>query len=233
MKNLAIITARGGSKRIPRKNIRNFLGKPIIAYSIDSAIKSGVFDEIMVSTDDDEIATIAEKYGANFPFKRSEATSNDTATTTDVIIEVLTEYKKNGLIFDYACCIYPTAPFITPESLKKGLNQMIKSNTEVAFPVVKFSYPIQRALKIDSDNKLSMIYPEHSRSRSQDLVPRYHDAGQFYWFKTSAINPNMELLKMKASPIILSEKEVQDIDTEEDWILAEIKYKLLKELTHQ
>ena len=227
MKKLAIITARGGSKRIPRKNIRNFLGKPIIAYSIESAIKSGVFDEIMVSTDDNEIAEIAEKFGAKVPFKRSEATSNDTATTTDVIIEVLNEYKKCGSNFDYACCIYPTAPFITPETIKTGFDKMLETETEVAFPVVKYSYPVQRALGIDKDGKLSMLYPEHSRSRSQDLTPRYHDAGQFYWFKTSAITPNMELLKMKASPIIIPETQVQDIDTEEDWLIAEMKYKFM------
>ena len=228
IRKLAIITARGGSKRIPRKNIRNFLGKPIIAYSIESAIKSGVFDEIMVSTDDDEIAEIAEKFGAKVPFKRSEATSNDTATTTDVIIEVLEEYKKHGQIFDYACCIYPTAPFIKPENLKTGLDKMIESKTEAAFPVVKYSYPVQRALEIGLDGRLTMLYPEHSRSRSQDLKAIFHDAGQFYWFKTSAITPDMELLKMKASPIIVPETVVQDIDTENDWILAEMKYKFME-----
>ena len=225
MKNLAIITARGGSKRIPRKNIRDFLGKPIIAYSIQTAIKSGVFDEVMVSTDDDEIAEIAKKYGAVIPFKRNPETSNDTATTTDVIIEVLNKYKKLGINYDYACCIYPTAPFITVNSLKIGLDKMLEDKTEVAIPVVKYSYPIQRALEVDSDGKLSMIYPEHSRSRSQDLTPCYHDAGQFYWFKTSAIKKDMELLKMKASPIIIPETQVQDIDTEEDWVIAEMKYK--------
>lgn len=226
MKNLAIITARGGSKRIPRKNIRSFLGKPIISYSIESALNSGVFDEVMVSTDDDEIAEIAKKYGAKVPFKRSLETSNDTATTTDVIIEVLNEYKKRDFNFDYACCIYPTAPFITADSLKIGLEQMLKSKTEAAIPVVKYSYPIQRALLIDSDDTISMLYPEHSRSRSQDLAYCYHDAGQFYWFKVSAIKADMELLKMKASAIVIPETQVQDIDTEEDWILAEMKYKL-------
>ena len=228
MKNLAIITARGGSKRIPRKNIRDFLGKPIIAYSIQTAIESGVFDEVMVSTDDDEIAEIAEKYGAVVPFKRSPETSNDTATTTDVIIEVLNKYQKLGINYDYACCIYPTAPFITVKSIKTGLDKMLADKTEAAIPVVKYSYPIQRALEVDSDGKLSMLYPEHSRSRSQDLTPCYHDAGQFYWFKTSAIKKDMELLKMKASPIIISETHVQDIDTEEDWAIAEMKYKHIK-----
>lgn len=227
MKNLAIITARGGSKRIPRKNIRDFLGKPIIAYSIESALKSNVFDEVMVSTDDDEIAEIAKKYGAKVPFKRSAETSNDTATTTDVIIEVLNEYKKRDFDFDYACCIYPTAPFISAESLRIGLDKMLENATEAAIPVVKYSYPIQRALEINSDGKLSMLYPEHSRSRSQDLTSCYHDAGQFYWFKVSAIKSDMELLKMNASPIIIPETQVQDIDTEEDWTIAELKYKLL------
>lgn len=226
MKNLAIITARGGSKRIPRKNIRDFLGKPIISYSIEAALKSGVFDEVMVSTDDDEIAEIAEKYGAKVPFKRSAETSNDTATTTDVIIEVLNEYKKRGLIFDYACCIYPTAPFISAESLKAGLDKMLSDQTQAAIPVVRYSYPIQRALEIGADGRLSMVWPEHSRSRSQDLASRYHDAGQFYWFKVSAIKKDMELLKMKASPIVIQETQVQDIDTEEDWALAEMKYKI-------
>ena len=226
MKNLAIITARGGSKRIPRKNIRDFLGKPIIAYSIKAALKSGVFDEVMVSTDDDEIAETAEKYGAKVPFKRSAETSNDTATTTDVILEVLSEYKKRDLIFDYACCIYPTAPFISAESLKAGLDKMLSDQTQAAIPVVRYSYPIQRALEIGADGRLSMVWPEHSRSRSQDLASRYHDAGQFYWFKVSAIKKDMELLKMKASPIVIPETQVQDIDTEEDWALAEMKYKI-------
>ena len=226
MNNLAIITARGGSKRIPRKNIRYFLGKPIIAYSIDVALKSKVFNEVMVSTDDEEIAEIAEKYGAKVPFKRSDETSNDIATTTDVILEVLSEYQKRGSNFEYACCIYPTAPFIQPENIKSGLFKMLELGAEVAFPVVKYSYPIQRALSIDENGKLVMVCPEHSRSRSQDLTAHYHDAGQFYWFKVSAIKQNMELLKMNAVPIIIPETQVQDIDNEEDWVLAEMKYKL-------
>ena len=223
-KNLALITARGGSKRIPRKNIRNFLGKPIIAYSIDAALKSGVFDEVMVSTDDEEIACIAQQYGAKVPFFRSAETSNDTATTTDVIIEVLEEYKELGKNFDYACCIYPTAPFVLPESLKMAFDTIQRDNSDVAIPVVKYSYPIQRALEISDNGSLEMLWPEYSRARSQDLKPRFHDAGQFYFFKTSAINKNMELLKMNASPIIIPETNVQDIDTEEDWEIAELKY---------
>lgn len=224
MKNLAIITARGGSKRIPRKNIRNFLGKPIIAYSIEAALKSGVFDEVMVSTDDDEIKEISLKFGAKVPFKRSAETSNDTATTTDVIIEVLEEYKKRGVSFDYACCLYPTAPFVKAESLREGFDAMLRDGSVAAIPVVKYSYPIQRAMEVGDSGRLQMVWPEYSRARSQDLKPRYHDAGQFYWFKATAINKSMELLKMEASPIIIPETQVQDIDTEEDWILAELKY---------
>lgn len=157
MKNLAIITARGGSKRIPRKNIRNFLGKPIIAYSIEAALRSGAFEEVMVSTDDDEIAEISLEFGAKVPFKRSAETSNDTATTTDVIIEVLEEYKKRGMNFDYACCLYPTAPFVRPESLKEGLEAMLREGSDAAIPVVKFSYPIQRALEVNNDGRLDFL----------------------------------------------------------------------------
>lgn len=232
MKNLAIITARGGSKRIPRKNIRSFLGKPIIAYSIGAAYSSGIFDEIMVSTDDAEIAEIAKKYGARVPFMRSDETSNDTATTTDVIIEVLEEYKRRGVDFAYACCIYPTAPFIKAESLRGCFERMIRDGSNAAIPVVKYSYPIQRALAIGDDGRLEMVWPENSRARSQDLKPRYHDAGQFYWFKVSAINKDMELLKMKASPVIIPETQVQDIDTEEDWVLAELKYERMKDVRY-
>ena len=227
MKKIGIITARGGSKRIPKKNIRDFLGKPIMAYSIEAALSSNVFDEVMVSTDDHEIAEVALKYGAKIPFKRSEKTSNDTATTTEVIIEVLSEYKKLGKIFESVCCIYPTAPFITPDSLKYGLEALEKQSFSAAFTVVKYSYPVQRSLRVNSKGQLEMLYPEHSKSRSQDLEPVYHDAGQFYWFKTSEIKPSMELLKMNAFPIIIPETSVQDIDTEADWILAEMKYKSL------
>lgn len=229
MKCLGIITARGGSKRIPRKNIRDFLGKPIIAYSIDSALKSEVFSEVMVSTDDDEIAQVALKYGAKVPFKRSAENSNDMSGTTSVIIEVLRKYESLGMTFDYACCIYPTAPFVSAESLKLGYELMVKENSEAAIPVVKYSYPIQRALELDEKGRLSMLWEKHSKSRSQDLKPCYHDAGQFYWFKTSAIKEDMELLRMKASAIILPESRVQDIDTEEDWKLAELKFKSLFE----
>ena len=229
MKTLAIIIARGGSKRIPRKNIKSFCGKPIIAYSIEAARKSGCFDTIMCSTDDAEIAEVARKYGAEVPFFRSEATANDYATTADVLTEVIAEYNKRGENYDYFCCIYPTAPFISAEKLSSGLKLMLQTGAGAALPVVRYSYPIQRALKID-DGKLSMLEPANVSARSQDLQPAYHDIGQYYWFQIDAFkrNPNMMLLNPVA--IITPEIEVQDIDTEEDWQIAEMKYRMLHNL---
>ncbi len=226
MKKLAIITARGGSKRIPRKNIKTFVSKPIIAYSVEAALGSGVFDEVMVSTDDEEISSIAKEYGANVPFLRSEATSNDYATTADVITEVLGEYEKRGLHFDIACCIYPTAPFITPARLKESVLKLEESDADTLIPVVGFSYPPQRALVIEND-RLEFKYPEYLSARSQDLVKHYHDAGQFYVFKTDAFSVNKNLMVGNIIPMILDEMEVQDIDTLQDWELAELKYEML------
>lgn len=227
MKTIAIIPARGGSKRIPRKNIKDFLGKPIITYSIEAALNSGVFDEVMVSTDDAEIAEIAKKYGANIPFFRSLETSNDTATTAEVLIEVINEYGKSGQSFDYACCIYSCAPFINPQKIKEGFNLITEKNADIAMPVVQFSYPIQRALKIEAD-KLEMILPENVNARSQDLMPTYHDAGQYYWFNIQRFLQTKTLFSPNTVPIVIPESEVQDIDTEEDWKIAELKYKIIK-----
>lgn len=227
MKNIAIIPARGGSKRIPRKNIKEFLDKPIIAYSIEVALNSGVFDEVMVSTDDAEIAEIAKKYGAKVPFFRSLELSNDMAMTASVLIEVLNEYKKSGKEFDYACCIYPCAPFVNPKKLKEGFELLKEKNADSAVPVVQFSYPIQRALKIEND-KLLMILPENMDVRSQDLMPTYHDVGQYYWFKPERFLIEPALFSKNTVPIITPESEVQDIDTEEDWKVAEMKYQILK-----
>lgn len=227
MKNIAIIPARGGSKRIPRKNIKDFLGKPIIAYSIEAALKSGVFDEVMVSTDDAEIAKIAKKYGAKVPFFRSPELSNDMAMTAPVLLDVINEYKKLGQEFDYSCCIYPCAPFINSQKIKEGLDLMIEKNADSAIPVVQFSYPIQRALKIE-ENKLSMILSENMNVRSQDLMPTYHDIGQYYCFKIESFMAEPTLFSKNTVPIITAESEVQDIDTEEDWKIAEMKYRILK-----
>lgn len=226
-KCVAIITARGGSKRIPRKNIKEFCGFPIIKYSIDAAINAGCFDEIMVSTDDKEIAVVAKKYNAIIPFYRSEKTSNDFATTADVIEEVLLEYKKIGKSFDYACCIYPTAPFINSDKLNKGYKLLNETGADSAIPVVRFGYPIQRALKIEND-KLKMFSPENTNVRSQDLTPAYHDAGQFYWINVKKFLDTKLIFSEFCIPIEIPESEVQDIDTEEDWKIAEIKYQIIK-----
>ncbi len=224
MSSIAIITARGGSKRIPRKNIKEFLGKPIIAYSIEAALESGVFDEVMVSTDDEEIAEISKKYGAKVPFFRSEATSNDFATTADVLAEVIEKYKETGLFFDTVCCIYPTAPFITADKLKAAIESFKNSDADALVPVVRFGFPPQRGFVI-SDGSLKFQYPEYAFARSQDLEPIYHDCGQFYIFKTEAFAKEKKLVMNKTIPFIISEMEVQDIDNETDWLIAEEKYK--------
>ena len=225
-KSVAIITARGGSKRIPRKNIKLFLGFPIIKYSIEAALKSGSFDEVMVSTDDDEIADIAKSFGAKVPFFRSAATSNDFAMTAAVLEEVIMEYRRRGLDFRYLCCIYPTAPFITPEKLRSAMAMLVDHDADCVLPVTRFSYPIQRALKIE-DGLAKMIWPENYNVRSQDLMPAYHDCGQFYCMRTEGLLIQKKLFAEKTLPFEIPESEAQDIDNEEDWNIAEIKYKLV------
>jgi len=228
MGHIAIIPARGGSKRIPRKNIKDFLGKPIIAYSIEAALASEIFDTVMVSTDDKEIAQVARKYGADVPFMRSAETSTDTAATVPVLIEVLSEYAKAGKNYEHGCCIYPCAPFVTSARLKEGMDSLLNSGANSVLPVARFSYPPQRGL-VMRENKIAMLHPEHLNSRSQDLEPMYHDAGQFYCFKVSALLTQERLFCQHTLPLILGNMEVQDIDTEEDWRAAEIKYKILKD----
>jgi len=225
-KALAIIPARGGSKRIPRKNIKDFLGFPIIKYSIEAALESGSFAEVMVSTDDAEIAEIAGKLGAKVPFLRSEKTSNDFATTAEVIEEVLVEYKKRGQEFECCCSIYPTAPFISADKLKKGYRLLQESNADAALAVVRYAYPIQRALKIENE-RVEMIMPENLSVRSQDLPPAYHDAGQYYWFKVKAFLKNSKILSPNMVAIEVPGSEVQDIDNEDDWKIAEMKYEVM------
>ena len=227
MSNLCIIPARGGSKRIPRKNIKPFLGKPIIAYSIEAALNSKLFDEVMVSTDDFEIATIAKKYGASVPFMRSEKTATDFATTFDVIYEVLQEYEQLDKKFDFSCCIYPCAPFVTGEKLVDSFQILQKNSFDSVFPIIPFGFPIQRALK-QEEHKVSYFYPKFSLSRSQDLEKSFHDAGQFYWLNTAICLDKKEILTNNSGSIILSELEGQDIDNEVDWKLAELKYELLQ-----
>lgn len=224
MLSLAIITARGGSKRIPHKNIRDFCGKPILAYSIEAAKTSDIFDTVMVSTDNNEIAVIAKQYGAQVPFLRSKISSSDYATTADVIREVLQRYSKSGTDYDWFCCLYPTAPFVTAEKLQKAAQLLMQPEIDSVIPVVRFSFPPQRALVL-RDSMLCYQYPENENARSQDLEPLYHDAGQFYCCKTKAFLAQNTLITKAAAPLILPEKEVQDIDNYSDWALAEIKYK--------
>ncbi len=222
-KNLAIIPARGGSKRIPKKNIKNFLGKPIIAYSIETALKSGLFTEIMVSTDDAEIAEIAKNYGAEVPFFRSEKTSNDHAPLNAVVVEVKNEYLKLDKKFDYICLILPTAPLISANDLKKGFQILSNSNFDSVRPVIRFSFPIQRSFRLSQNNEVTPMFPDDFPKRSQDLEPAFHDSGQFYWIKG-----NKELSKNKGAYEI-PEIQAQDIDNETDWKIAELKYKLRNE----
>nr|WP_295869219.1 pseudaminic acid cytidylyltransferase [uncultured Chitinophaga sp.] len=231
MKNLAIITARGGSKRIPGKNIREFFGKPIIHYSIHAALSSGLFDKVMVSTDSDEIAEVALRAGAEVPFKRSPKTSDDHAVLADVVAEVIEEYKKQGAEFDNFCCILATAPFLSAERLAQAYNALLSGEHDAIFPVLKYSYPIRRALQIDSiTRKVSMIWPEFQNVRSQDIPDAFHDCGQFYWLTLRGFATHRTLFTPSAGVIELSPWEMQDIDTEEDWTLAELKYQLLQKI---
>ena len=227
-KCLAIITARGGSKRIPRKNIKNFLGKPIIQYSIEAAQQAGCFMEVMVSTDDKEIANIALSLSAKVPFIRSAENSTDFANTANVITEVLNEYKNRGETFDFCCCIYPTAPFITAKKLKAAFDMLHTSVAESVIPVVRFGFPILRSFKIE-DGLVKMNWPEYMNSRSQDLPPAFHDCGQFYFLRVTPFLQNKKLFTNFTLPMEMPESEVQDIDNEEDWKVAEIKYTFLLE----
>ena len=229
MSSIAIITARGGSKRIPRKNIRPFCGRPIIAYSIAAARDAGCFDEIMVSTDDAEIAEVARAHGAEVPFFRSAANSDDRATTAAVIVEVLEEYARRGRTFEQACCIYPTAPFATGRSIA-GARALLERDdaTPGVIPVTRFSYPIQRALRV-REGRVSLFQPEHLTTRSQDLEPAYHDAGQFYWVRVRPFLATPNLMAPGTAAFVLPEWEVQDIDNEDDWVLAEMKFRMLEQ----
>ena len=227
MSRLAIITARGGSKRIPKKNIKDFCGKPIIAYSIEAAMESGLFDEVMVSTDSEEIAETAKQFGAAVPFMRSEKTSDDYATTADVLLEVLEKYRELGKTFDYFCCIYPTAPFVTAEKLIEGMELMETKHPIQVMPVVPFSYPPQRCYVVDDAGTIEFKYKEYMRSRSQDLEKQYHDAGQFYIYDTKKYLSAEGKVSGGIMPIFVSEMQVQDIDNESDWKIAELKFQLM------
>lgn len=223
--SIAIILARGGSKRIPRKNIVEFLGQPIIHYSIKAARESALFDEIMVSTDDDEIRDIAVQNGANVPFLRSAKNASDQATTVDALIEVIEEYDRRDIQFKYGCCIYSAAPLLKPQKLIEAKNLLIDKEYDAVFPVQAFSTPIQRALRLQ-DSKIDMLDFNQRMIRTQDLETRYHDTGTFYWFNTEVLIKKQQLLTDNAGAIVLSALEAQDIDDPIDLELAKLKYKL-------
>lgn len=224
---VAIIIARGGSKRIPRKNIKPFLGKPMIAYPIKAALKSKIFDEVMVSTEDEEIAKISKKLGAKIPFMRSMENAQDNIVSDQVLSEVLDCYKEMGVNIDTFCLIYPTAPFLTAERLRESYKLFKKSKCSALMPVVRYGHPIQRAVKIKG-GKLYMPWPENYYKLSQELEPVYHDCGLFYWLKRKPFLKQRSLLLKNTYAYEMPETETQDIDNVEDWKMAEIKFKYLK-----
>lgn len=225
MKRIAIIPARGGSKRIPNKNIKDFFGKPIIAYSIEAAIGSGLYDEVMVSTDCDLIKDVALKYGAKVPFLRSSINSNDFATTFDVIEEVIGWYSQKGINFKEATCIYACAPFTTINLLKKSF-QLLEIGCDCVFPVLPYSHPIQRAVEVSKDGKIIPFFDSNDTARTQDFKKAYHDAGMFYTFDTVKLLINKSLRTENTIALEIDELSAHDIDNENDWKLAELKYNL-------
>lgn len=224
---LAVIPARGGSKRIPRKNIKDFCGKPIIAYSIETALESKLFDHVIVSTDDDEISEIAQHYGAEIPFKRPTELSDDFTGTNVIVKHAIEWFGENDAAVTDACCIYATAPLLTAEYLHQGYKQLQTGNTVFSFSITSFAFPIQRALRLLDDNTVEAINPEMISERSQDLEETWHDAGQFYWGTADAFLSELPLISSHASGIVLPRYRVQDIDTEEDWRQAELMYQAL------
>jgi len=228
MKNIAIITARGGSQRIPRKNIKKFLGAPIISYPIAAALKSELFEHVIVSTDDTDIAEEAKKYGAEVPFMRSAVNSSDTASTMDVLKEVTKELERNNIDFDNICCLYPTAVFTTEEILRESCKIFAENDFNSLIPVTPFDYPIQRSLKCEKET-VFWVDEQYALKRSQDLDARYHDCGQFYWMKQNVISENLTIVNDHTGFYKIDPLQVQDIDTNEDWELAEFKYTYLQD----
>ena len=229
---IAVIPARGGSKRIPRKNIRIFCGKPMIAWSISAAHASGCFDRVVVSTDDDEIADIADEYGAEIPFMRPKSLADDYTGTIPVITHAVAQLRQAGVHPSEVCCIYATAPLIEPEDIKGGLKILTESDANFAFAVTSYPFPIQRAVRITATNRVEMFSPDYFNTRSQDLEEAWHDAGQFYWGRTSAWLEGVPLFSSQSVPVILPRYRVQDIDTPEDWIRAELMFRVLHNDRH-
>ena len=225
-RTIAIIPARGGSKRIPRKNIKEFLGQPILKYSVDAAMQAGCFTEVMVSTEDPEIARLAVSFGAKVPFLRSLENASDTAGTAEVLREVIEHYGMLGEQFEFLCCIYPAAPFVTPAKLRSAMQTLAESSADCVLPVVAYSYPIQRSLRIEG-GRATMLWPENYQKRSQELSPTYHDCGQFYCLRTRSLLAQMRLFADCTLPMVMPDTEVQDIDNEDDWKIAEMKYRIL------
>lgn len=218
---IAVIPARGGSKRIPRKNIKLFCGKPMLAWSIDAARNSGCFDRVIVSTDDDEIAQVAQECGAEVPFMRPSELSDDYTSTIPVIAHAIRAAEIHNLSDNLICCIYATAPFLDAFYLKLGLQKLEGSGAEYVFSVTRYEFPIQRAIRISTLGNVEMLYPEHFNTRSQNLEPTYHDAAQFYWGRAEAWLSGKPIFSRAAVPVILPPHRVQDIDTHEDWERAE------------
>lgn len=227
---LCVIPARGGSKRIPGKNIREFCGKPMIAWSIEAAIKSGCFDRIIVSTDNYEIADIAKAYGAEIPFMRPANLADDFTETTVVIANAIQWYIDHNEKPDHVCCIYATAPFIQAKDINRGLDSLLNCRADFAFSVSSYAFPIQRAIRITNDQRVEMLQPEHLNTRSQDLERAWHDAGQFYWGKTMAWLEGKKIFSSNAVPVILPRYRVQDIDMQEDWVHAELMFSALSKI---
>lgn len=224
--NIAIIPARGGSKRIPQKNIKIFCGKPIIAYSIEAALTSGCFDRVIVSTDSQEIADIALKYGAEVPFLRPAHIAGDFTTTIEVIQHAIMALSLEDPTL--ICCIYATAPFVTSKSLAVGREMLVAENLDYCFSATEFSFPIQRAFRLNDTGRVEMFQPENYKVRSQDLEPAYHDAGQFYWGTCQAFSSGKVIFSNNVKPVVLNASQVQDIDTLDDWNKAEFLYALLQ-----
>lgn len=225
---LALIPARGGSKRIPRKNIKEFCGKPMIAWSIEAAKASGCFERIIVSTDDNEIAEVARQWGAEVPFMRPTELADDHTGTAAVVTHAIKWLASQGQTPEHVCCIYATAPFLTPDILRHGLEVLTKSGADYAFSVTSFPFPIQRAIRITPDQRVEMFQPEHALTRSQDLEEAWHDAGQFYWGRTEVWLEGRTGFGPGSAPIILPRHRVQDIDTPEDWERAEWMFKAMQ-----